>query len=75
VRYAWQDFEEDQSTDAVPDKYVLTITEDGEEYATIVHRTVGGKYPLDGEMARHKRARAERIVFLLNFEEGIRWGD
>jgi len=73
MRYAWEDFEEDQSTDAIEDKYILTITEDREEYATIVHRTAGGKYPLDGEVARRKRARAERIVRLLNMEEKVLW--
>lgn len=66
ARYAWHDFEEDESTDAIPDKYVLTITEDGEEFATIVHRTTDGAYPIDGPLAERKRRNAARIVRLLN---------
>ena len=37
VVYRWSDFEEDISTDAIPDKYIITITQDWEEIATIVH--------------------------------------
>jgi len=64
--FGWEDFEEDESTDAIPDKYILTIECDGEEYASIVHRTVGGLYPIDGELANEKRAHAQRIVDALN---------
>lgn len=48
----------------------ITITEDGEEYATITHRTVEGKYPLDGEVAQEKLARAKRITAALNAFDG-----
>lgn len=64
--YAWTDFEPetemtgDGSGD--PDKYILTIWHYGEEYATIVHRTCNGLYPLDGDIANEKRARAGMIV-------------
>ena len=40
-----------------PDKHFITIVDDGEEMAVIVHRTVGGKYPLDGRVAL-KRAKS-----------------
>lgn len=68
-RYGWwgwehePDIDEDQGRDGV---YFLTIVDDGEELATIVHRTCGGKYPLDGDVARRKLAKAQRIVDALN---------
>lgn len=69
--FGWTDFESepgllgDGSGD--PGKYILTITDpEGEEFATIVHRTWDGKFPLHGEVAQEKRARAERIVSALN---------
>jgi hypothetical protein len=63
----WFDFEEDQSTDNIPDKYILTIAgPDDEELAFIVHRTCGGRFPLDGEVANRKRETAQRIVDALN---------
>lgn len=66
----WDDFELDESSEEIPDKYILTICEglpeDFNEVAVIVHRTVGGKYPLDGEMAAVKRANATYIVEALN---------
>lgn len=50
-----------------PDKNFITIRDPGgEEYALIVHRTVGGKYPLDGDLANEGVARAEHIVAALN---------
>lgn len=50
-----------------PDKHFITIRDpEGEEYALIVHRTVGGKFPLDGDVANEKIARADRIVAALN---------
>ena len=66
TRYDWIDFEEDDSTDAVPDKFVLIIRQDEAEFATIIHRTVGGKYPINGELAEQKRRNAELIVAALN---------
>jgi DNA/RNA-binding domain of Phe-tRNA-synthetase-like protein len=63
--YAWEDFTEDESTDAIPGKYILTITEGGEEFATIVHR-VTPSHPLDGWLMWEKRRRAEQIVKALN---------
>lgn len=65
--YGWQDFELDESTDQIPDKYVLTIVDpDGEEMAVIVHRTVDGRFPLDGSVAKGKRRNAQLIVDALN---------
>jgi len=50
-----------------PDTYFLTICHpDGEEYAVIIHRTVDGQFPLDGEVAKGKEADAQRIVDALN---------
>lgn len=68
--YGWLDFDEDDSTDAIPDKYTLTIGtfEDDEftdEVATIVHR-VTPDLPYDGEEMQRKRDTAQHIVNLLN---------
>lgn len=50
-----------------PDTYFLTICyPDGEEMAVIVHRTVDGAFPLDGDLAKSKEARAQQIVDALN---------
>lgn len=50
-----------------PEKHFLTIRDPGgEELALIVHRTVGGKYPLDGEVANEKITDADMIVAALN---------
>jgi hypothetical protein len=70
-KYLWFDFEEDDSTDAIPDKYILSIEdENGEEVAVIVHRTCGGEYPLDGDVAERKRKNAQMIVDELNSKGG-----
>lgn len=63
--FAWEDFQEDESTDAIPDKYILTITKHGEEFATIVHRA-SEAYPIDGNLANQKRENAQLIVDALN---------
>ena len=50
-----------------PEKHFLTIRDPaGEELALIVHRTVGGKFPLDGEVANEKITSADMIVAALN---------
>lgn len=66
--YHWLGWEsEDEYPPGRPDTYFLTICyPDGEEMAVIVHRTVGGKFPLDGEVAKRKEADAQRIVDALN---------
>lgn len=64
--YDYTGWEEDESSD-FPGKYILTITEDGEEFATIVHR-VSRAYPLDGPLAAQKVRNAQRIVNALNKE-------
>lgn len=71
-RYGWVDFDRDDSTDAIPDKLILTITDGEEEMAVIVHRRVfAGKY--DEQMMDAKRERAQRIVDALNaYEEAQR---
>lgn len=63
--YDWTDFEEDESSDAIPDKWILTIREGGEELAVIVHRH-SERYPIDGVLADEKRERAQFIVDALN---------
>ena len=64
--YQWFDFEEDESTDAVAGKYILTIADAfGEEVAVIVHR-VSDAYPLGGSVAEGKRRDAQMIVDALN---------
>jgi len=64
LRYAWHDFEQDESTDQIADKEILTITDDGEEMAVIVHRNVP---TLDNErMKDAKRESAQLIVDALN---------
>lgn len=70
-RYTWVGWEAepemtgDGSGD--PDKHFLTICyPDGEECALIVHRTGGGKFPLDGDAAAQKLNRAQHIVDALN---------
>lgn len=53
-----------------PEKHFLTIRDPGgEEYAVIVHRTVGGKCPLDGPLAEQKCVNAQNIVDALNAQE------
>lgn len=53
-----------------PEKHFLTIRDPGgEEHAVIVHRTVGGKYPLDGPLAEQKCVNAQNIVDALNAQE------
>jgi hypothetical protein len=68
--FGWWDFdaEPDVTGDGSgdPDKFFITITAHGEEFASIVHRTCGDKYPLNGELAKQKRENAEFIVAALN---------
>lgn len=80
----WLDFEPepdgtgDGSGD--PDKHILTIVNDpggdNDEIAVIVHRTVGGKYPIDGALANRKRRIAQVICDALNDgSRGERYAD
>lgn len=63
----WESEEDEMVTDARPGTYWITICHpDGEEYAVIIHRTMGGKFPLDGDVAKGKEADAQRIVDALN---------
>lgn len=68
--YDWIDFEPEPDLtgdgEGDPDKHIILIREDGEEFATIVHRTCGGKYPLDGPTAEEKRRNAEHMIDALN---------
>lgn len=71
TNFLWFDFEPepdgtgDGSGD--PDKHILTIAyPDGEELAVIVHRTCDSDFPIDGPVARHKRALARHIVYALD---------
>lgn len=70
-RFDWVGWEAEPETtgdgSGDPEKHFLTIRDPhGEEYALIVHRTVGGRYPLDGALASEKVARADAIVAALN---------
>lgn len=66
--YHWIGWEsEEEMEPGRPDTYFLTICHpDGEEYAVIFHRTFGGQFPLDGDLAKRKEADAQRIVDALN---------
>lgn len=52
-----------------PNKYIITIRDEEEEVAVIVHRA-SELYPLDGDLANRKLVRAERVVKVLN-DSGI----
>ncbi|MGZ4745668.1 MAG: hypothetical protein ACXVYY_01160 [Oryzihumus sp.] len=74
-RYDWLGWEAETDLGNDDDRegvYFLTITEDGEELAVIVHRVCGGKYPLDGPVAQEKEVAAQRIVDALNVKEMAR---
>lgn len=70
-QYGWIDFEH-METDEDPERFYIEIfstDQNGryeEEIAVICHRTVGGKFPLDGDVANGKREQAQRIVDALN---------
>lgn len=73
----WQSEVEETDGDGREGVYFLTIglyeTDEGggeymaEEVASIIHRTVGGKYPLDGPEAEKRVENARKIVRALNF--------
>lgn len=70
-QYDWVGWEAEPETtgdgSGDPEKHFLTIRDpSGEELALIVHRTVGGKFPLDGEVADEKITNADMIVSALN---------
>lgn len=71
--YHWLGWEAEEDFEpGRPDTYFLTICyPDGEEMAVIVHRTVDGKFPLDGEGAKQKEQRAQAIVDALNAANGL----
>ncbi len=70
-KYGWIDFAHMES-DEDPERFyieIYSINEDGDyedEIAVICHRLVGGRFPLDGDVANEKRERAQRIVDSLN---------
>jgi hypothetical protein len=70
MKYTWWGWTSEPETtgdgSGDPDKWFLTIVEDGEEKAVIVHRTCGGKFPLDGLVAKDKERAAQQIVDALN---------
>ena len=69
MRYDWTDFEAETDLGNADDRegvYFLTIREDGEELATIIHRTHGEDFPLNGIVAEQKRMAAQMIVDALN---------
>jgi hypothetical protein len=62
--YSWTGWEDGEDvTPPEPGKQWLTITEDGEEMAVIVHRHTGRD---DGTQMANKIRRAQRIVEALN---------
>lgn len=70
-QYDWVGWEAEPETtgdgSGDPEKHFITIWDpEGEEYALIAHRTVGGKYPLDGDVASRKIDDANAIVAALN---------
>lgn len=73
-RYTWWGWVPETDNDNEDDRenvYYLTIGDHGEEFATIVHRTVPDgdgveKFPLDGRIANKKIKRAKTIVAALN---------
>lgn len=64
-RYDFTDWEPETDREGV---YFLTIRENEEELAIIVHR-VTEEYPLDGDLAASKVLRAQDIVDALNATE------
>lgn len=78
ARFAHFGFHLDDSTDGIDQKYLIDITDNGEEIATIVHRA-SVDYPLDGPLAKGKLVLAGHIVALLNadaaHQEQINVGD
>lgn len=77
----WQAETDNDNPDDREGVYYLTVVADpgdfNEEIATIVHRVVDGKYPLDGEVARQKEHIAQVIVDALNAvrADGTRFAD
>ena len=71
--YHWLGWEAEEDFEpGRPDTYFLTICNpDGEEIAVIVHRTVDGQFPLDGELAKIKEREAQHIVDALNAANGL----
>lgn len=69
-RYGWHGWDSGEDvTPPEPDKEWLTITDDGEEMAVIVHRDVSDD-PVQNEQHRlDKERRAQRIVDALNATE------
>ena len=71
LTYGWLDFEEDYSTDAIPDKHILTIgtfSDDNgfeDEIAVIVHRVIDDD-TINEHLLNWHRHVAQHIVNLLN---------
>ncbi len=69
ARFTWWGWAEETDLDNDDDRedvWFLTIVDSGEEMATIVHRTCGGRYPLEGPLGKSKEANAQLIVDALN---------
>jgi hypothetical protein len=67
--YDWTFWEKETDLDNDDDRenvYYLTITENGEEYAVIIHRA-SEQFPIDGDVANAKILRAQQIVEALNY--------
>ena len=64
--YYWTGWYVDDSTDKIPDKFIITIwTPDDVEMAVIIHRH-SDEYPIDGKVAHEKMVNAQQIVEALN---------
>jgi hypothetical protein len=69
ARYDWTGWEAETELGNDDDRegvFYLTIRDDEEEMAIIVHRTRDGRFPIDGPVAKIKEGQAQLIVDALN---------
>ena len=82
--YGWLDFEAEPALtgngEGDPETFFIIIGDwdrgaFSDEVCVIVHRTCGGKYPIDGALANQKRRIAQQLVAMLNEAGGIDWSE
>jgi hypothetical protein len=69
ARYDWTGWEAETELGNRDDRegvFYLTIRDDEEEMAIIVHRTADGRFPITGPVAKIKEGQAQLIVDALN---------
>ena len=67
----WAEETELGNDDDRRDVWFLTIADrEGEELATVIHRTCAGRYPIDGDAANQKVNLANWIVDCMNNAKG-----